>query len=152
MKLVVVSDNHGLKQPIDDIRRQHLDADAFFHCGDSELPIRFLDGFAAVCGNNDYTVELPESRIVELNGLRIFVTHGHRYLLFGRVDMLLSKAIYENCQLVLFGHTHCFYHEVIEGIHFVNPGSIAHNRDGSMPSYAVITVDDSGIHVKRMER
>ena len=152
MKFVVVSDNHGRPHVLEEIRRQHPDADAFFHCGDSELPSDQLDGFVAVQGNNDYTVDLPISRIIEIQGWRIFLTHGHRYLYFGRLDLLVSKAAAEKCQLVLFGHTHCFMNEEIEGIRFVNPGSISHNRDGSRPCYALITIEGKNISVEKIER
>lgn len=151
MKLVVVSDNHGKQRPIEEIRQQHRNADAFFHCGDSELPASFLDGFVSVCGNNDYTMELPESRIVEIDGLRIFITHGHRYLYFGRLDMLISKARQENCQLVLYGHTHVFHAEMIDGIQLVNPGSVSHNRDGTRTSYAIVEYKEGKFNVIRMD-
>lgn len=152
MKLVVVSDNHGLQKPIDNLKMQYPNADAFFHCGDSELPAHFLDGFISVCGNNDSSMDFPDSRIVELDGIKILVTHGHRYIYFGRLDMLVSKALYEGCKMVFFGHTHSFHYEVIEGVHLVNPGSITYNRDGSKPSYALVTLENGQCSVKRMER
>jgi len=152
MKLVVVSDNHGRQRVLEEIRLKHQNADGYFHCGDSELPVSYLDGFVSVMGNNDYDPALPEYRIIEMKGLRIFLTHGHRHLYFGRVDMLVNKAKKENCSLVLFGHTHTFFHQIIDGIHLVNPGSINYNRDGSKPSYAIIDVENKKISVKRMER
>ena len=52
MKIVVVSDNHGRSEPLEQILELHRDADVFIHCGDSELPPQFLQGYVCVRGNN----------------------------------------------------------------------------------------------------
>lgn len=152
MKLVVVSDNHGLQNELPRLRLIHNDADAFFHCGDSELPIAYLDDFIGVLGNNDYYLDLPETKVIDLKEIRVLLTHGHRYLYFNDLNRLVAKAKQENCQLVLYGHTHLFRWSIIDGIHLVNPGSLSHNRDGSAPSYAIVTIENGEISVKRMER
>ena len=150
MKFIVASDNHGMQTPIDEILRKHVDVDAFFHCGDSELPASLLDRFICVCGNNDYVVDFPDWRIVQIENHRIFITHGHRFLYFGRIDLLVRKAKEEHCRFVFFGHTHTFFYQEMDGIHIINPGSISHNRDGSKPSYAIVEIVDDQVLVERV--
>lgn len=38
MKLLIVSDSHGLQEELLTIRERHADVDKMIHCGDSELP------------------------------------------------------------------------------------------------------------------
>ncbi len=152
MKLVVVSDNHGMRQPLIDILNKHQDADAFFHCGDSEMSYEELESFVTVCGNNDYSMDFDIKKFVNLNGHRIFITHGHRYLYMGRIENLLREAKENKCNFVFFGHTHSFFYEVIDGIHILNPGSLSRNRDGTFPSYAVVEINGDQVSVKRFER
>lgn len=154
MKFVVVSDNHGLKDKLDKIRRMHPDCDAYIHCGDSEMTLRELSGWASVAGNNDYYAELPSARIINLNGFKIYVTHSHLVSYFKRTERLIEAAKTNGCQMVCFGHTHIFMHEVIDDVHLLNPGSLRYNRDGSHTCYAIVEVDDnkySEVKVRRID-
>lgn len=149
MKIIVVSDNHGRTAWLNKIRDRHKDADCFIHCGDIEMHPDELRGFVCVRGNNDY-YDYPEYRIVHLDKHNIFVTHGHRMMLFFDRSFLVSKAKEHGCDIVCFGHTHVFEYRYIDGVHIINPGSITHNRDGSKPSYAIVEVNDDVI-VNRVE-
>ncbi len=92
VQIVLVSDNHGSREPLEYVRRTHADADSFIHCGDVELPTYLVDGFAVVQGNNDNYQQFPARRIIELGEHRIYVCHGHRDMFFGHFDMLSEKA------------------------------------------------------------
>ena len=94
VQIVLVSDNHGSREPLEYVRRVHADADSFIHCGDVELPTYLVDGFAVVQGNNDNYQQFPARRIVELGEHRIYVCHGHRDMFFGHFDMLSEKPLY----------------------------------------------------------
>lgn len=153
MNILVTSDNHGLVKELNLIRELHGDYDAFIHCGDSEMTLKQLSGWASVAGNNDYYAELPETRIVTVKGLKILVTHSHLVSYFHRTDRLVQMAKENECQIVCFGHTHIFTHEMVDGIRLVNPGSLRYNRDGTPPCYAIIHVDDqdhSQVNVRRI--
>ena len=108
MKIVVVSDNHGRTEPLEQILELHRDADVFIHCGDSELPPQFLQGYVCVRGNNDFYYEYPEMKILELENHRMMIVHGHHHLYMGQLDMLVSKARRQGCDFVFYGHTHIF--------------------------------------------
>lgn len=150
MKVVVVSDNHG-KMCLDSILMIHSDADVFVHCGDSEFPPSYLEGYAAVCGNNDYYSQYPEELILTLGSHRAFVVHGHRFSYFNLKKNLAKKAADKKCDLVFYGHTHTFSVEQINGITLINPGSLRYNRDGTPACYAIVDITDEKINVKRID-
>jgi predicted phosphodiesterase len=53
--------------------------------------------------------------------------------------------------VVVFGHTHLPYHRVVDGIHFINTGSVGRPKDGDWRAgYAVLDVDASHVHVDFM--
>ncbi len=150
MEIVVVSDTHGRNDILQQIRLQHPKAYAYIHCGDSETQGYQLDGFASVIGNNDTCRDYPSELVLDLNGTRTLVMHGHQFSRIKMIDSLIVRAKAKECQLVLFGHTHAFSYEVIDGITIVNPGSLFHNRDGHLPCYALIQIDHNIISVKRL--
>ena len=149
MKIIVVSDNHGKRKWIDKIKQAHKDAYCFIHCGDTELHSNEMLGFVCVRGNNDF-YDYPDFKIVDIGKHKIFVTHGHRMMLFMDRSVLVSKAKEYGCDIVCFGHTHIFEYQIVDGVHVINPGSITHNRDFSKPCYAIIDIDEE-ISVSRIE-
>lgn len=149
MQIVVVSDSHGKNEVYAQLRALYPQASAYLCCGDSECDESFLDGFVSVQGNNDYSCHYPHHLILDIEGVRIYMQHGDRIPRLGMIDYFVKLAQAENCQLFLFGHTHIFEEVRKEGVVMVNPGSIYQNRDGSSPSYALITVQDQSIQVER---
>jgi len=150
MKFVVVSDNHGRLEPIQEVLNKHQTADGYIHCGDFELPLAYLNQFAVVSGNNDYA-DVPMSIVLNTPTHRILVMHGHRYVSMYSIDRLVQKAKQERCSVVFYGHTHVFSDRMIDGIRFINPGSLSHNRDGSAPCYAIVEIDGWEVNVQRCE-
>ncbi len=150
VKIILVSDNHGDAAPLDFVRYKYRDAQYFIHCGDAELPTWMLGGFSIVQGNNDGYKQFPDRLIMPVGEHQIYICHGHRDMFFGHVDMLAEKAKENKCDIVFFGHTHIPFDAEIDGIRLVNPGSIWHNRDGSKPSYCIVTLNGKEIKVEKM--
>lgn len=150
MQIVVVSDAHGRNEVYSKLRELHPNANAYINCGDSECSEDFLDGFVSVQGNNDLYGNYPQRLIIELEGLRILVQHGDRIPPMHITERLSEYAYAENCQLVLYGHSHIYHVEEKNGITLVNPGSIFHNRDYTLPSYALITFENNTFKVERL--
>ena len=140
MKIVVVSDSHRRYQLLEVIKDENLDADLFIHCGDFESSGGLPEGFIVVSGNNDYSRDIPEERVLNIDGIKILVTHSHQYYYNRRLAGLWEKARKLHCQIVCFGHTHTPYIDKREGIWLVNPGSLLYNRDGSKLQYVVIII------------
>lgn len=150
IKIIAASDNHGYVDPIHEILQQNGNADFYLHMGDVCCNPKLIIPFVAVRGNNDYQYELPEYRVIEVNEKnRIFMVHSHQYV-FNK-NRLIEEAKEHNCNIILFGHTHTYAENEIDGIKLINPGSCLYNRDHSKPCYAEITIDDNNtINSKRI--
>jgi len=150
MQIVVISDTHGRNEVFQEIRSRHPMASAFLHCGDSETDEVNLDGFVSVQGNNDYYTSYPSERVIDLGEVRIYMTHGQYLRHHNRTETLIQRAKDHECKIVLTGHTHVYNVEKKDGILLVNPGSLYHNRDMTLPSYALITIENGKIKVQRL--
>ena len=50
---------------------------------------------------------------------------------------------------IAFGHTHKPWHRVVEGIHFINTGSVGRPKDGDWRAgYALLDVSETGVGVE----
>ena len=51
--------------------------------------------------------------------------------------------------VVCFGHTHIPWHRIVEGVHFVNTGSVGRPKDGDWRAgYAILTLDETRVGVE----
>ncbi|WP_044894583.1 metallophosphoesterase family protein [Bacillus alveayuensis] len=144
MKVLIVSDSHGLTKELEEIKSRHVgEVDAFIHCGDSELPYGSseLQNFLYVRGNCDFEKEFPEERIENIQGVRFFITHGHRYNVKMTLMNLYYRAQEAGAKVVCFGHSHIAGAENIEGILLINPGSIYLPRMRKEKTYALLEMD-----------
>lgn len=146
MRVLVCSDSHGrLLDVYDAVERET--PDAVIHLGDhyedacdlqrsySDLPIY------AVAGNNDWGCDANWNSVITLEGVRIYLTHGHQEgVSFTSCGRLVERAEAENCALALFGHTHIVYLHEHTGITVLNPGSISLPRQG-VASYAMVSLE-----------
>lgn len=153
MKLVVVSDSHGLKQPLAYLRNTYPDADCMIHCGDICLPKEFAKGFIVVAGNCDNPSWYPNGDIIELEGHRILIMHGH--VVFSsshpNIEAVARVAKRNDCDIAFFGHSHIYCDEIIDGIHVMNPGSISSNRDGTHPCFMLVDLQKDSVQATRVE-
>lgn len=143
MKIVIASDSHGLTDVLQDIVKKHPDADAFLHCGDSELRQKQLDPWVTVLGNMDWC-DFEPKKVIDMGRVNIFMAHSHLYGYGNRMEQLADDAIKHNCQIALFGHSHVFFDKVVNGVHCINPGSLLSPRDNTSPSYAILHIDQAG--------
>lgn len=61
--------------------------------------------------------------MVELEGVKILLCHGHRYHVKSTLLPLYLAARENGVRLALFGHTHTALLEEKDGITLLNPGS-----------------------------
>ena len=84
MLIAVISDSHGNRISIDKVKKRISSADVLLFLGDGEGDLReiteeFKGEVYAVRGNCDMRGLYPEERLIELQGKKIFMCHGHRY-------------------------------------------------------------------------
>lgn len=147
--IVLASDSHMARAPLEYVRKAHPEADYFLYCGDSELPRQAMEGWAAVRGNNDSYGEYPEELILKIGGHQIYMTHGHMDMIWHKYDQLAAKAKRKGCDICCFGHTHVYYDGELNGVRMLNPGSMRYNRDRSPSCYMLVTLDGSDVCVQR---
>lgn len=148
MKIVVVSDSHKEFHKLNSVVENNLDADAFIHLSDGEHEfndVRNLHpekSFLFVKGNCDFA-DNKTIRIANAKGIKILCVHGHEHHVHQGLDTLVAVAKQNGCKIALYGHTHLYRTELIDGIYVMNPGSIDSPRDKRPPSYGIITIDDN---------
>lgn len=153
MRFVLISDNHGQIKPLNYIQQTYGLDYKILHCGDFMMEDARLVSFECVQGNNDYFSKLPKERIIHIDGVNILLTHGNLYSTYSREEDLARAAKDKGCQIVCYGHTHVPYERVIDGVLVINPGSLSHNRDGSLPSYMIVefnSIDDYSAELRRL--
>ena len=143
-RILVFSDTHGslklCKRIID-----RIPCDMIIHAGDyvsdaQELKKLYPDkDILYVKGNCDTFSYAPAYEITELDGVRIFIAHGHEQRVKYEHDYasMVRAAKEHNCTAAVFGHTHIEYAEEHDGVYLLNPGSAKYGG-----TYGVIEIDD----------
>ena len=152
--IVLCSDSHMDRDSLRYVREHHPEADLFVHCGDSELKAKDLNGFLFIRGNHDFYMEdsVPDWRIIEVLGHRIYVCHGHLdMLIYFHYDQMAKHAREHGCDTVFFGHMHICQDFIEDGVRMLNPGSLAYSRDYSGKSYMLVAVTPEKIDAVRMD-
>lgn len=143
MKIGVISDTHGLFD--ESIASIFAGVNAIIHAGDiGKLEvITRLEEIApviAVEGNNDSFGRFPVERVEELNGHRILVRH-----IFGELHQLRTtdKRMVEELQphVVVFGHSHRPYEQMLGGAMLFNPGSAGPRRFSLPRTVGILSLD-----------
>lgn len=146
-KIGVLSDTHGM------LRREVAEllqgCDQIIHGGDfaSAEILEALEDIApvyAVRGNNDWggwAAHLPRQLVFDIGGVRFCMAHDRNWL----------PRNLQGVQVVVFGHSHQYYEERIDGRLWLNPGSCGYPRFRRELSMAVLTVDGGAVEVRRVD-
>lgn len=172
MKILIVSDSHGITGPLRTVIMRHS-PDMLIHLGDSEYSQAEIASWAGaprtscifIRGNCDYNHSEPSivrnEAVFYLKGHRFFCTHGHRQHVNHGLLTLSLTAQEQDCDICLFGHTHIpcdsygdaisafngYYgsdFETSSGPRILNPGSISIPRGGSKRGYMVMEMEENG--------
>ena len=147
MKIGVISDSHGDKKTIEKAVKQMAGVDAIFHLGDYAKDGKYIHGLHpgqlyVVSGNGDFFIDAntPNELTVEIDGKRIFATHGHKYKVKDGLNPLYYKGLELGANIVLFGHTHISQVIRVGEMVLLNPGSISRPRNTQRPTYGIIEI------------
>ncbi len=153
MRIGVLADTHipkTAKAIPEKVLKAFNDVQLIIHAGDivEEPVLRQLEMVApvvAVYGNRDSeTLKriLPEKKIIELEGFRIGIFHGH-----GDKGTTMQRlpGFFQGVSLdcIIFGHSHIPYIEKINGILYFNPGSPTVKKRQPHPSVGILTLSDT---------
>lgn len=105
--------------------------------------------------NIAYLRSLPEQADVTAGGVRIGVFHGtredrneelHPTAPQSRFQQLARDSVY---QVQIMGHSHVPLYKIVNGVHFINPGSAGRMFDGDpRASFAILKVNSGKIAVE----
>ena len=97
----------------------------------------------AVRGNNDkeWAEQIPKTLTISIEDCRIFVVHNKK-----DVPKDLGDA-----DAVIFGHSHKYSEQTIEGRLWLNPGSCGKRRFDQEITFAMMTVKGRKIEVGKIE-
>ena len=155
MKILILSDAHGANRRIEGAIALHPDAELILYLGDgsrgacdvfSTLPPNVAA--VAVHGNCDgpFSGGLRDEEILDLEGHRILLCHGHRYGVKGGLGHLIASEKRQGADSALFGHTHERHEEYLPeyGLWLFNPGALSYPERGE-PSFGLLTLTPTGL-------
>lgn len=143
-KIVVISDTHGNLRAIDDIMQILAESDYIFHLGDTSYDGMYVKKLFpsktyVLNGNCDFPPLCDNEKVVEIEGVKIFACHGHRYSVKSTLEKLALRAEARGCQIALYGHTHIPGEQTIRNVRLINPGTMSRY---AQPSYCYLVIND----------
>ena len=145
IKMGVISDTHGLLR--EEVKERLKDCTYIFHAGDVDRPeildeLRTMGFLYVVRGNNDgyWAQNLRRSLNFSVGNVKFFMVHDRK------------DAAWElgDTQVVIFGHSHKYFCQEIDGRLWLNPGSCGRNRFGGEVTMAVMTVENGSWEVEKI--
>lgn len=149
MKLGLISDTHGFLDL--KLSRIFRGVDHILHAGDigPDFLIAQLESIApvtAVLGNNDDSFCFPLTQVVTLGEVKFLVHH----IVTPRAlsDDLKARVAQEKPDVVMFGHSHQKFDQVVNGVRFVNPGYAGKPKFGAERSVALLEMAGKNLEVR----
>ena len=145
IKMGIISDTHGLLR--EEVKERLKDCTYIFHAGDVDRPeildeLRTMGFLYVVRGNNDgyWAQNLRRSLNFYVGNVKFFMVHDRK------------DAAWElgDTQVVIFGHSHKYFCQEIDGRLWLNPGSCGRNRFGGEVTMAVMTVENGSWEVEKI--
>lgn len=143
-QIAVLSDTHGLLR--EEVIQAIAGCDAIVHAGDINNQ-QILDRLSALAplyvvrGNNDkdWAAYIPQNVMIHMEDCMLFVVHN-------------KKDIPEDLSgvdVVIFGHSHRYSEQIVDGRLWLNPGSCGKRRFNQEITFAILTICDKEIHVEK---
>lgn len=151
MRILLFSDSHGYTHNMIKVINKIKDIDMIIHLGDFikdvfKIRDQYKDMiFEFVPGNNDWTRDYPNEKILELDGKKILITHGHLYNVKYDYQRIILRGKILKVDAVFFGHTHIAEEIFSDGMLVLNPGSISIPSQSEKPTYCLVEIKDDKV-------
>ncbi len=134
--IVILSDTHGNRRAIDGIDGVLSEADLIIHLGDTSsdgayIRTKYPNKTHIVNGNCDPMKVGEDEIVLNVEGVKIFATHGHLYGVKYSLEKLVYRAKELECSVALYGHSHRAAEEEIGGVLTINPGCMTRYSENS---------------------
>ena len=144
-RIAVISDTHGLLRP--EVIQIVTGCDAIIHGGDINNQ-KILDQLSALAplyvirGNNDkeWAEHLPESITIQIEDCSLFVVHNKKFV----------PSELHGIDVVIFGHSHKYAEQMIDGRLWLNPGSCGKRRFDQEITLAILTINGKELSVEKI--
>lgn len=150
---IIISDTHGNRRAVEALESLCAENDYIIHLGDGQSDLymllsKFPNKVYRVNGNCDFPKCGENELVLDIEGVKIFATHGHLYSAKTTLHKLAQRAKELGCGVVLYGHTHTAREDEIDGITLVNPGTLERYEK---QSYAYMTAANGRAIFKHVE-
>lgn len=159
VRIGVVSDSHLSFRNVGRMRTECGRLDWLLHAGDH---LRDADRISAnlgidpsrvraVVGNCDYPATKPEEVLLEIEGVKIYMTHGHGYGVKSDLQRIHYRGQEVGARVVIFGHSHVAVLAEVDGIMLFNPGSISQPRRlEDPPSCGLLEIEQGQVQARHI--
>lgn len=144
-KIGILSDTHDILRP--QVKEILSSCDAIVHAGDFTKEcildeLRALGPVYLVKGNNDWYVQTPLQKVLrfEIAGMRFVMAHQ-------KWDIPTDL---KDVDTVIFGHSHQYFEEKIDGRLWLNPGGCGRRRFAQDLTMAVLYVENDRYYVQKI--
>lgn len=142
--IAVVSDSHGNRQALDGLDGIFSESDYIIHLGDTSsdgnyIKRKFPEKTFVLNGNCDIWNLGENEQIIEVEGVKIFACHGHKYSVKTTFTPLATRAKELGCKIALYGHTHDADERETDGVMLLNPGALSRY---SQKSYLYLVINN----------
>lgn len=144
-RIAVLSDTHGLLRP--EVLAAIDGCDAIIHGGDINKSViidrlKEIAPVYVVRGNNDkaWAEHIPATLTFQIEDCRFFLVHNKK-----EVPKILTGI-----DAVIFGHSHKYFEQVMDGRLWLNPGSCGKRRFDQEITFAIMTVDGSNTEIEKI--
>lgn len=139
---IIVSDSHRNRAALDNLDGVFAECDYIVHLGDLSTDggytrNKYPDKTIVINGNCDLDKMGDDEKVVEVEGVKIFMCHGHTYGVKQALFHLAEEAKAAGCSIALYGHTHCAKVDEIDGVKLINPGNLSRYSSNSYCYLAV---------------
>lgn len=147
IKLLIFSDSHGETGSMLEIVEKEA-PDEIIHLGDlirdaETVSFAFPDiPVTIVPGNCDGWTNRRDCLLLEREGVKLLLGHGHQWQVKATSALALAEARAMKADVLLYGHTHRAVCRQEGSVLLLNPGTVGGR--GAPASYGVIEIGDAG--------
>lgn len=144
---VIVSDSHRNRAALNKLDGVFAECDYIVHLGDLSTDGGYVRGkfpekTIVINGNCDLDKVGDDEKVLEVEGVKILMCHGHKYSVKQRLDKLAYAALEKGCTVALYGHTHEARCDELGGVKLINPGTLSRYSE---QSYCYMTVHNGKV-------
>lgn len=142
---IVISDTHGNRRILEKLYPLFEENNYIIHLGDgnrdmADIYRAFPDKTFVCQGNCDFAATYSRDEwVLQIEDSKVLCCHGHRYRVKSGLDEYKKEARSRECNVALYGHTHCAQIEETDGLTVLNPGNFTFYE--SQPSYGYLVVN-----------